>query len=146
MPSTVSASHDRLEEPLLREEWAAVTGAPHLHILLVGDAAATSAAVSALQPVRRSPCVTWKCGHTPLVLPPSEAVRTLILNGVAALSLNEQQLLSDWIAREGGHTQIISTSEVPLFPLIKSGAFLEMLYYRLNLIYSEVPRSENIGC
>ena len=115
-----------------------MNGACHSHILLVGDAASTSAALRAFQPIHRSPCVIWECGNSPLVLPPSETVGTLILHDVAALSLNEQQLLSDWLARETGNTNVISTSAVPLFPLITRGGFLATLYYRLNVLYVDL--------
>ena len=48
-------------------------------------------------------------------------------------------MLSDWVSSE--RIQIVTTSTVPLFPLVTRGAFLETLYYRLNVIYVELTRS-----
>jgi hypothetical protein len=89
----------------------------------------------------QSPVVVRKCGDLPLTLPPSDEVSTLILHDVSALSLGEQQVLSDWLSRKTRGSQVVATSSVALFPLVQSGAFQTMLYYRLNLIYVEVTAS-----
>jgi DNA-binding NtrC family response regulator len=62
-------------------------------------------------------------------------VKTLVLTDVGLLSAEEQQELNDWLTCDGGNTQVVTTSAKPLFPLVKSGAFHEMLYYRLNVMY-----------
>ena len=80
----------------------------------------------------------WNCGPSVQTSLPAPSVRTLILNNVAALSVEEQQELSDWLDRERPNIQIVTTSPVPIFPLVRSGVFLDTLYYRLNVIYAEI--------
>jgi hypothetical protein len=128
-------------EPLagaLRGEWSSLCSA-HPNILLIGDAIATREALSDLQPTLQLPFFICRYGRVPLTLPPSESVRTLILHDVGPLSLGEQHMLNDWLSSE--RIQIVTTSTVPLFPLVTRGAFLETLYYRLNVIYVELTRS-----
>jgi hypothetical protein len=127
-------------EPLaraLRKEWSSLCRV-HPNILLVGDAMATREALSDLQPTLQLPFFICNYGRVPLTLPPSKSVRTLILHDVGPLSLGEQHMLSDWLSSE--RMQIVTTSTVPLFPLVTRGAFLETLYYRLNVIYVELTR------
>jgi transcriptional regulator of acetoin/glycerol metabolism len=37
---------------------------------------------------------------------------------------------------------VISTSREDLFPLVEAGTFLEMLYYRLNVLYFQFVAAE----
>jgi len=41
--------------------------------------------------------------------------------------------------RVAGRVQVLSVTKVPVFPQVECGAFLDALYYRLNVIYL-VPR------
>ena len=135
--------HDNSIEPfahVLSTERSWLSSAP-LNVLLIGDKAATDAAVRDLQSAHQNSSVTWHCGGLPLVVPPSEPVSTVILHDAAVLSPGEQQMLSDWLSLETCRTRVVTTSSVPLFPLVESGAFMATLYYRLNVIYVEVPPS-----
>ena len=102
---------------------------------------ASAAAVSDLRSSCKPPVIERHCGALPLILPSSGLVSTVILHDVAALSPVEQQMLSDWLGNGNGTTQVITTSAAPLFPLVKSGAFLATLYYRLNVIYVKATAS-----
>ena len=79
------------------------------------------------------PIITWRPGE-PLMLPQSAQTRTLILHDVGALPLLEQRRLIDWLERDAGQTQVVSTTSASLLPLVQAGAFLARLYYRLNTV------------
>ena len=49
----------------------------------------------------------------------------------------QRQLMESLHLRPLG-TQVIGTSLHSLFPLIATGAFLDMLYYRLNIVYVQL--------
>jgi transcriptional regulator of acetoin/glycerol metabolism len=55
------------------------------------------------------------------------------------LSSTEQSALLDWLDRDRRGTQVISTSPQSLVPLVEQGRFSDVLYYRLNLVYIELP-------
>ena len=44
-----------------------------------------------------------------------------------------------WLDDAVGTVQVIATTSEPLFPLVERGAFLDVLYYRLNILRVEVP-------
>lgn len=68
-----------------------------------------------------------------LVLPPSQMVGTLILYGVDGLSAKDQQQLLDWLSGAPA-VRVISTTAAPLVARVELGAFIELLYYRLNTV------------
>ena len=145
MPAIASPSPPNVSsvEPIvsvLRSEWSGLSDV-HPNILLVGDRMATDAALSYLQSAYQPPVMVRHCGGHPLVLPPNESVNTLILHDVAALQPGEQQMLIDWLSGENRRTQVVTTSPEALLPLVASGAFLSMLYYRLNVIYVDLTNS-----
>lgn len=145
MPAIASPSPSNVSsvEPIvsvLRSEWSWLSGV-HPNVLLVGDRMATDAALSYLESTYQPPVIVRNCGDHPLVLPPIESVNTLILHDVAALLPGEQQMLIDWLSCENRRTQVVTTSPEALLPLVTSGAFLSMLYYRLNVIYVDVTKS-----
>ena len=72
-----------------------------------------------------------------VVLPLALTAGTLLLRNVAALNRIEQERLRDWLARTSD-TQVVATNTTPVFPLVERGAFLDALYYRLNMTYLEV--------
>jgi DNA-binding NtrC family response regulator len=59
---------------------------------------------------------------------------TLIIWGVDALSPEQQRHLLAWMTGAGANVQIISISERQLFPRVWQKAFLDDLYYRLNMV------------
>ena len=69
---------------------------------------------------------------------PSSETRSLILRDAAALNRDAQRRLLAWIGDAGLGTQIISTTERPLFPLVAKGLFDATLYYRLNVVLLRV--------
>ena len=58
----------------------------------------------------------------------------MILRNVSALTPDDQARLLVWLQREGFGAHVVSTTERPLFPLVKQGVFDAALYYRLNVL------------
>ena len=70
----------------------------------------------------------------PLNLPGS--CGTLVLSDMAAMEVNQQLALYDWIS-EHPHTRIVSVTSADVPALIANALFLEGLYYRLNTVRVE---------
>jgi hypothetical protein len=76
-----------------------------------------------------------RCRGERLLLPPASAlVATMVLRDVDALADEEQRALLEWFRSASGLTQVVSTSSVPLWPLVEAGVFSDVLYYRLNTV------------
>jgi hypothetical protein len=104
--------------------------------LIVGPVSATEAVLLTLEPSLVDPLTFWQPGAD-LAFPSPGG--TLILRNVSNLTSNEQSALLGWLDRDRRGTQIISTSPQPLMPLLEKGLFSDVLYYRLNLVYIELP-------
>jgi len=74
-----------------------------------------------------------------LDLPASER-GALFLHDIAALTLAQQITLYDWLSTRGREVQVVSMTGSQMLPLVRTGRFLEGLFYRLNTI-STVARS-----
>ena len=118
-----------------QKEWTTLC-AQHHNVLLEGSAAATTAALLLLHPRLRQP-VTWFRPGAPLQLP-NRDTGTIVLREVGALSVSDQALLLEWSGLSRSRTQIVSTTEDPLFELVVQGLFDEKLYYRLNVLLLHV--------
>jgi hypothetical protein len=122
----------------LRAECSVLPGTQP-NILLIGKKAETDAAVSVLLHASdRAPVEMKSCHRLPLHLPASGSVKTVVLTDVGALSPQDQEILNEWLVCACGNIQVVTTNATPLVPLVRSGAFLEALYYRLNVVYMEV--------
>ena len=119
------ATGRRVGEPPLFREW-------HPHVLLVGHDASIKPALARLRPQLRTPISHWR----PAVAtdPPRVTSGSLIIWDVSALSLDQQRHLLAWMTGAGANVQIISICESQLFPRVWQKAFLDDLYYRLNMV------------
>jgi Sigma-54 interaction domain len=111
-------------------EWASLCTHRH-NVLIEGPVAETHALLLLLQPHIGKP-ILWKRPHARLELHGRDA-GALILEDVSNLTTEDQtRLLAhvDAVPR----TQIVSTSEHPLFTLVVRGVFDAALYYRLNVV------------
>jgi transcriptional regulator of acetoin/glycerol metabolism len=117
-----------LERRLLRSS--------HPNRLLAGDRAATDAALAELGSSLRAPVTTWSPDE-PLVLP-STAMGTLVLRDVDCLKPVEQVQLLEWLQQNDFALQVVASTSVPLLPRVATGAFLDSLYYRLNVLYLDL--------
>ena len=68
---------------------------------------------------------------------PDQTGGTLVLADAAALRLDQQIALFDWLAR-GRKVQVMTFSSVDPATMIQDGRFLEGLYYRLNVVRIDV--------
>ena len=112
-------------------EWRTLCAHRH-NVLLEGPVASTSAVLRRLLPHIARP-LRSRGPHTPLTLP-SAAIGALILEEVGTLGADDQTQLLEWLAGGESPTQIVSTTEQPLFPLVMQGLFCAALYYRLNVL------------
>lgn len=116
------------------EEWRALS-TTRTNLLLVGDEASTSAFLRALLPTLQEP--VWMTAAAPLSLP-SSPTGTLLVRDGACLAPEDQKRLLQWLSNHPVGVQVVTTTPAPLVPLVLSGAFLEVLYYRLNVMYVEL--------
>jgi transcriptional regulator of acetoin/glycerol metabolism len=117
------------EMPLLRS----LTSAKRRPNLLVACAdTALDAVISQLRTLCAPPfhAVTLP---GPLTLPTS-GEGTLMLHEVAALTLNQQLTLYDWLSAGNQRVQVVSVTRAPLLSFVEDGRFLEGLFYRLNTV------------
>jgi transcriptional regulator of aromatic amino acid metabolism len=68
---------------------------------------------------------------------PAQRSGTLLLEDVDALTIRQQIELYDWLSADPGQPQLVSLTARPLDDLVRSGRFLEGLYYRLNVVRVE---------
>lgn len=107
------------------------------NVLVVGPDDALKRLLDAVLPTLREPISRLAPGHSAL-LPAVGECETLIIENVGALPLHDQHQLFDWLTATVGRTQTVSTTVTALLPLVETGAFIEALYYRLNVICIDV--------
>jgi len=113
------------------EDWNVLQrGRPN--VLLVGSESNTSRLIQALMPSLLPP-VVWHSSR-PFVLP-ADRTGTLVLQHAADLSIDDQHSLARWLQQEADPSlQTITTAPVSLLPRVDQGLFLDVLYYRLNVM------------
>jgi hypothetical protein len=125
----------------LREDWRVARSAhldldlrqmPGVNLLLIGREGAVQDLLELLTPDLGAPIANWRAGERLTLPEPSSRGGTMMLRGVSALKVEEQRRLIAWLDRIMGRVQVVSTSSVPLFPLVQARAFSDTLYYRLN--------------
>ena len=104
-----------------------------VNVLLMGTSDALGRVMTAIAGNLRQPIVEWSPGE-PFALPAADGVATLVLNEVGLLSIQDQITLLEWLSAAHGSTQVISTTQTPLLPRVRAGAFIDTLYYRLNTV------------
>lgn len=125
----------------LQADWDVAVRTQH-NLLLEGSPSDTEERLAALKPHLREPvCEFWPTDGA-CVPQPHEG--TLILLEVARLDAAQQTTLLRWFDQfeEPVPVRIVSTSSEPLFSFVGSGAFRSELYYRLNVVLIELPRSD----
>ena len=106
------------------------------NILLEGPKAWTDVLLLRLQPHFRPPVSRNGSGVAFQLI--AGDVGALILQDVDLLSAAEQARVLAWMHGTTRHTKVISTTVLPLFPLIARGLFDDGLYYRLNEVLLQV--------
>ena len=100
------------------------------HVLLIGDDPDLATVFHRMQPHLRTTIVPWVPDLTSDL--PAAPFGTLLVKDVSRLDRTQQARLARIAAAP--HVQIISMASAPLFPLVDRGAFLDELYYRLNMV------------
>ena len=104
----------------------------HSHVLVVGVEQDLIPALARLRPYLRGPISQWRPAVS--TEPPRATKGALIIWGVDSLDHEQQRHFLTWMDGRGANVQIISVAERPVFPLVRRKAFLEDLYYRLNMV------------
>jgi hypothetical protein len=112
-------------------------GMPRINLLLIAPDEVVRQVLSALLLDLWEPVSRWHRGAS-LTLPEPSAAGTLILDGVEALTISDQQLLLRWLEVSRGRTQVVSTTSAPLLPCVDTGQFNATLFYRLNTVCVDV--------
>jgi replication-associated recombination protein RarA len=74
---------------------------------------------------------------------PPQTTGTLIIWEVDTLDRTQQELFLMWMDRQVD-LQVISVARDPVFPLVLEGAFLDTLYYRLNIVCLQLSDSRDV--
>ena len=117
-------------------------GMPRVNVLLIGIDGMVWNVLRTLLPDLREPITSW-CPGERLVLPREERTGTLILHDVGAMAPRDQLQLLGWLQSTARRTQVVSMTSVPLLPRVRCGAFLDALFYRLNIVSVDVTAPEN---
>jgi len=112
------------------------------NLLLLGASGPTRMVLEMLKLDLREPVMTWRPGQ-PLDLPPPGRAATLILHDVDELTSPDQHALLRWLEQNAGQTRVVSTTAEPLWPRVRTGAFNEVLYYRLNTVCLSATAGES---
>jgi hypothetical protein len=123
----------KLERHLIR------TARPNL--LLIGMEQDTGEVLKEFRSDFVEPITTWSPG-TRLVLPAYAQAGTFILDDITALGFDDQIRLLDWLGASDGRVQVVSVASRSVAPLIETGTFLSMLYYRLNVVCLDLTGRE----
>ena len=126
----LSQSASVIPEDLTAEDWRGLL-ATYPNTLLIGPADATARVLDALTPRLRQPIA--RCDAAGLSLP-ADPAGTLIINDVTTLSAADQERLLEWLVEPSRLTQVVATATGAVFPQVADGAFLDVLFYRLNVM------------
>jgi transcriptional regulator of acetoin/glycerol metabolism len=102
-----------------------------LNVLIIGSPKVVSHLLQSVRGDLRMPLCEFGRTHG---LPQLDAAHTLVAHDVAELDPTQQNALLEWLDDYGAGRQVISLTGEPLFPLVQRGAFLDRLYYRLNVM------------
>jgi len=123
-------------EDLRLAELVAILRRSRPNVLVVASSADVDRVFELMYPFLRTPIVAWVPRETNEV--PATSFRTLVIRDVEALSGEQQENLVALICRVAEDIQIVSTSKSPIFPLVERAAFLDRLYYQLNVVYLDL--------
>ena len=108
--------------------------AAQTNLLVEGNELRVQAVLAALAPNFVSPLTTWGGG----MALPTARWGTLMVPHVERLHEEHQRQLLRWLGETDGTVRVVATTSGSLFRLVRRGAFLDALYYRLNIVRLEV--------
>jgi hypothetical protein len=128
-PATGEAMSLPFSEEVLR------LASAHTNLLLEGQEPRLEAVLGVLMTRLSRPVTIWSPG----IPMPGEDRGTLIVPRVDGLDDDQQRRLVHWLEKTAGSVRVIATTSVPLFAMVQRGAFLDRLYYLLNIIRLDLP-------
>lgn len=134
-PSVHSALQIREERRFARQtrKDLQIGGTPRTNLLLLGSSDGIGIVLEMLRLEHREPILQWHPGQ-PLALPPPASPATLVLHDVSELTSSDQDRVLRWLDQAARQVRVVSTAAEPLWPLVETGTFNDMLYYRLNTV------------
>jgi hypothetical protein len=132
-----SVVHRALVSPLLTDEPWGMVVANRIPVLLTGTDVLVGAFLDELEPLLPAPLTYINCGSA-FSLDGLATDGTVVLRHLDWCGLTAQRQLLECPHLRTLGTQVIGTSSRSLFPLIATGVFLDMLYYRLNIVHVEL--------
>ena len=120
-------------QPWTPEGWHCLMNS-RLNALLIGPTHVTGRLVRSLRSQTSRPIIRI-LRHMPLVLPQADQVGTIIVEDIGRLDMAAQMYLLEWLESAVPRARVISTSAMPLLPMVAAAIFDATLYYRLNLLY-----------
>ena len=115
------------------EPWGMIV-AKRIPVLVTGTDVSIDRFLDELKLLLPAPLTSIDCG-SPLTLNEFAQDGTVVLRHLDRCGLaSQRQLLERLHVRPLG-TQVSGTSSGSLFPLVATGAFLDLLYYRLNIVH-----------
>ena len=99
---------------------------PRTNVLVAGNPEATRIVVDMLRLDLRGPVVRWRAGQ-PLELPTPGQAATLVLDNLTRLTADQQLHVLGWLEQVMGRVRVVSTSGIPVWPLVQTGHFNEDL-------------------
>ena len=110
----------------------------HPNLLIMGESDAIEFALDRMRPHLSEPIASW-LPWTCAALPDG-SFRTLIVSDVDEMNVEQQNQLMTLNDDDGSDVQVISTTKTELFAVVERGAFLERLYYQLNVLFLDLRR------
>ncbi|HET9831130.1 MAG TPA: hypothetical protein VFP91_05460 [Vicinamibacterales bacterium] len=102
-----------------------ILGIARPNVLILGPEVETRRAIDDIHPHLATPIATWEA---------EMPFRTLVVEDVDRLTTGQQQRLLHLLTDERDRIQVIATSRHDVFESVESGAFLDLLYYQLNVV------------
>ena len=76
---------------------------------------------------------------------PSNYEGTLVLTRIEEMSLDQQIALFDWMTTAHATVQVVSVATTRIDQFVKTGRFLEGLFYRLNVIRLDARSTRHVS-
>jgi hypothetical protein len=122
--------HAPFGEAAWQLEWSAIR-LTQANALLIASASTANRLVDHARTFLPAPIHECNCAEG-LSMP--DDAQAVVLWNVDALASEDQWVLLRWLVRGASAVQLLSVCERPLFPLVERAAFLEPLFYQLNII------------
>ena len=133
----ISLVHRALVSTLLTDEPWGVVVANRIPVLVTGSDVSIGAFLDELEPLLAAPLTYIDC-ESALSLDGLTNGGTVVLRHLDRCGLAAQRELMECLHLRPLGAHVIGTSSQSLFPFIATGAFLDVLYYRLNIVYVEL--------